>query len=179
MIRTLGRTLLLSSVAVLALQGSAAQEGTAAEREQETVRIRNFQARRKAHLGNIPDFQKKLNETIDYDLPVDTTLDKALDGLLTQVGIPWAVNDAAFGPDNKDVVKKTPVEKIDKLRGMTRATILKKLLAKIPNDSGKTTPTSILRPDRLEITTRDAMMQEFYPGRLFFSHLPVVGLRRL
>jgi hypothetical protein len=152
MIRTLGRTLLLSAVAVVALHSSASADEVDS-------------------LGRIPEFQKLLNTTISYELPVDATLDKALDDLLKQNKIPYVVNDAAFGPDNRDIVNKTPVEKIDKLNGLTRASVLKKLLAKIPNDGGKTSPTYILRPDHLEITTRDAMMREFYPGR-YDSHLP-------
>ncbi len=156
MIRTLGRTLLLSAAALMLLYNSARAEEVDS-------------------LGRIPEFQKLLNTTISYELPIDATLDKALDDLLKQNKIPYVVNDAAFdaafGPDNRDVVNRTPVEKIDKLSGLTRASILKKLLGKIPNDGGKTSPTYILRPDHLEITTRDAMMREFYPGR-YDSHLP-------
>jgi RNA polymerase sigma factor (sigma-70 family) len=125
------------------------------------------------------DIQKKLSETINFELAVDTTLDKALDELLTtRRGIPWTVNDAAFGPDNKDVVKKTPVEKMDPITGVTVATVLNRLLAKIPNDSGKTSPTYVIRPDRVEITTRDAYQRESYPNWKFsdelldYLHLP-------
>jgi hypothetical protein len=152
MIRILGRTLLLSAVAVLTLHSTA---GGAEEKA----------------LSSTPDIQKNLNEPIKYELAVDTTLDKALNELLTRNGIRWSVNDAAFGPDNKDIVKKTPVEKIDPIDGVTSATVLKRLLAKIPNDSGKTAPTYVLRPGHVEITTRDALAREFYPGRLD-SRLP-------
>jgi hypothetical protein len=145
MIRTFGRTLLMSAVALMALHSCA-------------------NAQEESPLGHILEFQKNLNKPIQYELAVDTTLDKALDELLKQNGIPYAVNDAAFGPDNKDVLKKTTIEKIDKQSGVTRATILKNLLDKIPNDSGKSTPAYILRPDHLEITTRGALMEEFYPG---------------
>lgn len=112
-------------------------------------------------------------------MAVDTTLDKALDELLTaHSGIPWTVNDAAFGPDNKDMVKRTPVEKIDPIKGVTVATVLNRLLAKIPNDSGKASPTYIIRPDSVEITTREAYQRESYPNRkisdmqLDYLHLP-------
>jgi hypothetical protein len=119
------------------------------------------------------DIRKKLSETINFELAVDTTLDKALDELLTtRRGIPWTVNDAAFGPDNKDGVKKTPVEKIDPITGVTVATVLNRLLAKIPNDSGKSAPMYLIRPDRLEITTRDAYLVESYPNRNSLLPLP-------
>jgi hypothetical protein len=146
MIRILGRMLLLSAVAVVAMHSSAGAEEVDS-------------------LGRIPEFQKLLNTPISYQIAIDVTLDKALDELLTPKGIPYVVDDVAFGPDNKDVIKKTLVEKIDKLEGVTRATLLKKLLARIPNDSGATTPTYILRPDHLEITTREALLKEFYPNR--------------
>jgi RNA polymerase sigma factor (sigma-70 family) len=119
------------------------------------------------------DIRKKLSETINYELAVDTTLDKALDELLTTSrGIPWTVNDAAFGPDNKDIVKRTTVEKIDPITGVTVATVLNRLLAKIPNDSGKSAPMYLIRPDRLEITTRDAYLVESYPNRNSLLPLP-------
>ena len=104
---------------------------------------------------------------------------RRLDALLTKErGISWTVNDAAFGPDNKDVVKKTPVDKIDSIKGVTVATVLKRLLAKIPNDSSKTSPTYIIRPDSVEITTRDSFQRESYPNQkisdlpLDYLHLP-------
>jgi hypothetical protein len=145
MIRTFCRTLVLSAVALVALHNCA-------------------NAEEESPLGRILEFQKNLNTPITYELSVDTTLDKALDELLATRGIPYVVNDAAFGPDNKDVLKKTAVEKMEKQTGVTRATILKNLVGKIPNDSGKMTPTFVLRPDHLEITTRGTLMEEFYPG---------------
>jgi hypothetical protein len=145
MTRIVGRMLLLSAVAVLVLHGGArAEEGNP--------------------LGRIPEFQKLLNTPTSYQIAIDVTLDKALDELLKHNGIPYAVNDAAFGPDNKDIMKKTAVEKMDKQEGVTRATILKNLLGKIPNDAGKMTPTYVLRPDHLEITTKGALMEELYPN---------------
>jgi tetratricopeptide (TPR) repeat protein len=111
-------------------------------------------------VGRALEFQKMLNQTITYELPIDVTLDKALNELLTRVKIPWTVNDAAFGPENKNIIKTTQVEKIDKLEGVTRATVLKRLLAKIPNDSGKTSPTYLIRPDSVEITTTDAATRD-------------------
>jgi hypothetical protein len=152
MIRTLGRTLLLSAVAVLTLHSTA---GGAEDKA----------------LNSTPDIQKKLSEPIKFELAVDTTLDKALDELLTRNGIPWSVNDAAFGPDNKDIVKKTTVEKFEERAYATSASILQGLLEKIPNDSGKTAPTFVLRTGHVEITTRDAVAREFCPGRLD-SRLP-------
>jgi hypothetical protein len=172
MTRTIGRTLLLSAVAVLMLHcGARAEEESAANREKNAVQLRRAIAQEASALGRIPEFQKELNNQIKYELAVDIPLDKALDELLTQHGILYVVNEAAFGPDNKDVLKKTMVETIDPVEGLTRADILKRLIGKIPNDGDKTAPTYVLRPRHLEITTRGAMMHEFYPGRLY-AHLP-------
>src|SRR5947207_6437779 len=93
---------------------------------------------------------------------VQTTLAKLLDELLTRQVIPWSINEAAFvaAQQDKDVVKKTEVEKIDKLTGVTRATVLKRLLAKIANDGGKGTPTYLIRPDTVEVTTTDAAVRD-------------------
>jgi hypothetical protein len=166
MIRTLGRTLLLSAMALVTLHSSAgAQEESPANREQNARALRSARAQEESALGRIPDFQKLLNQQIDYELPPQTTtLDKSLDELLVKHGVPYTVNEAAFGSDIKDTLKNTALEKMDKRIGVTRTTILKNLLGKIPNDGGKMTPTYVLRPDHLEITTRGALMEEFYPG---------------
>jgi hypothetical protein len=150
MTRTLGRMLLLSAVAVVMLHGrcGAAPAPPAAGEE--------------SSMGRILEFQKKLNERITYELFVEITVDKALDELLTRQGIPWSVNtdafQAAMQPD--DLIKKTKIDKIDKMEGATRATVLKKLLGKIANDGGKGTPTYIIRRDSVEITTVGARVSE-------------------
>ncbi len=99
---------------------------------------------------------------------MQTTLDQALNELLTRQGIPWTVNEAAFvaAQQDKDVVQKTQIDKIDEMNDVTRATVLKRLLAKIPSDGGKGTPTYLIRPDSIEITTTDAAVKDKVVRRL-------------
>ena len=85
MIRTVGRMLLVSAVAVVMLHGRAGAAASAP-----------LAAAEESSMGRILEFQKKLHERIDYELLVRTTLDKALHELLTQNGIPWTVNVNAF-----------------------------------------------------------------------------------
>jgi hypothetical protein len=158
MTRTLGRMLLLSAVAVVMLDGRCGAAAPAPPAVQE-----------ESSMGRILEFQQKLNERIDYELLVQSTLDKALDQLLTRQGIPYEVNTSAFvaAQQDRDVVKKTEIEKIDKMEGVTRATVLKKLLAIIVNDGGKYTPTYILRRDHVEITNVGAVINETRALRSF------------
>jgi hypothetical protein len=157
MIRTFGRMLLLSAVAVFLLHGRADAAAPAPPVADEA-----------SSLGRILEFQKKLNERIDYELLVQSTLDKTLDMLLTRQGIPYEVNKSAFvaAQLDKDVVNKLEIEKIDKLAGVTRVSVLKKLLAQIPNEGGKGMPTFILRRDHVEITTADAVIVETRAARV-------------
>lgn len=113
-------------------------------------------------LGRMLELQKKLNEKIDFQIVQEANLDKVLDSLLAEANIPWTENEAAFKAANidPDVIKKTPVEKMEKMTQVTRATVLKRLLAKIPNDGGKGAPTYVLRRDCLEITIEGAKLRE-------------------
>ena len=154
MTRTLGRMAVLSAVAVLCFTvGPARAAGAPAPAT----------ADEESSLGRILEFQAKLNERIDYELLVPTTLDKALDELLlANRHIPWSINRAAFtaAQQDRDVIKKTEIEKIAKMTGVTRATVLKRLLATIPNDGHKGAPTYVLRRDGVEITTEWAKVRE-------------------
>jgi hypothetical protein len=147
--------LVLSAVAAVLLHGRAGAAAPAPPAADESP------------LGRIPEIQKKLNERIDYELVVTTTLDKVLDSFLRDGSIAWTVNEAALKAANlnPDVVRKTEIEKLDKMTGVTRATVLKRLLAKIPSDNGKGTPTYILRRDCLEITTEWAKVKEAQGAR--------------
>ena len=144
MTRTLGRMLLVSAVAAVMLHGKAvAQEETS--------------------LGRILEYQKKLNdEAIDYENPDSTTLHDALNDLLTRQGIPWTVNETALvaSQQDKDVIQKTEIGKIDRRSRVTRATILKYLLERMPNDGGPGRPTYVLRRSGVEITTVGAKIAE-------------------
>ena len=74
-------------------------------------------------IGRALEYQKKLNERIDYELLVQTTLDKVLDELLTRQGIPWTVNEAAFvaAHAGQGPRRKTEVDKIDKMERASAA----------------------------------------------------------
>ena len=113
-------------------------------------------------IGRALEFQKKMSERIDYELLVQTTLDKVLNELLDRQGIPYTVNEPAFvhAMQDKDVVKKTEVDKIDKMTQVTRATVLKKLLALVPASDSKGVATYLIRPDSVEITTTEAAVAD-------------------
>ena len=85
-----------------------------------------------------------------------------LDELLDRQGIPYTINEAAFvhAMQDKDVVKKTEIDKIDKMTQVTRATVLKQLLAKVPAADSKGVATYLIRPDSLEITTTEAAVAD-------------------
>jgi len=138
-------------------------------------------ATRAAHL------QDRLNERIDYELLVQTTLDKALDEMLVHQGkLSWRINERAFAKAGlaKDYVRKAEIDKIDKLTGATRTEIVERLLAIAEPaankpDANKNKPDTIkvelayvIRPDGLEITTRKAYLEEFFPDRDDDSPLP-------
>jgi len=113
-------------------------------------------------IGRALEFQKKLNARIDYELPIQTTLGKALDELLNRQDIPFTVNEAAFvhAMQDKDIIKKTDVDKIDPEKQVTRATVLKQLLSKVAASDSKGVATYLIRPDSVEITTTEAAVAE-------------------
>ncbi len=113
-------------------------------------------------IGRALEFQKKLNQRIDYELPIQTKLGKALDELLNRQGIPFTVNEAAFvhAMQDKDVVKNADVDKIDPEKQITRATVLKQLLSKVPASDSKGVATYLIRPDSVEITTTEAAVAD-------------------
>ena len=114
-------------------------------------------------IGRALDYQKKLNERIPkYELLVQTTLDKAIFELLShQANIPVTYNDAAFvhAMQDKDLIKKTEIDKIEPMIDVTRATVLKVLLSKAGGE-GTGVPTYLIRPDSLEITTTEAAVAD-------------------
>ena len=118
--RTLGRMLLLSAVAVVTIHGTAGVQ-------------------EESSLGRILEFQKKLNEKVDYEMPIQTTVAKALDDLLTKADIPYTVNEVAFvhAMQDKNVVKTADVGPIDPMKQVTRAAVLKMLLEQIPASDEK------------------------------------------
>ena len=107
MIRTMGRMLLVSAVALVMVHGRAGAAPAPADEE--------------SSMGRILEFQKKLNERIDYSLLVQTTLDKALDELLGHEHIPWTDNKAAFVGAQQDpqLIYKTEINRIGPFTAVT------------------------------------------------------------
>jgi RNA polymerase sigma factor (sigma-70 family) len=122
------------------------------------------------------DIRKKLDVPIKYEMAIDATLDKALDELLTRSDIPWKVNAPAFikqGQDG-DFISKAPVKKVDRLEGVPRRALVELLISKIESKSDDGQAVCVVRPDCVEITTRRAYLDEFYPGRKDFNLPPLV-----
>jgi RNA polymerase sigma factor (sigma-70 family) len=120
--------------------------------------------------------REKLSEPINYELPIDTTLDNALVELLTRNKISWKVNTPAFVKqgDDPNVVSKTQIAKIDKLEGVSRRMIMEHLISNIESKSGDGKAVGVIRPYGVEITTRRAYLDEFFPGRKDLNLPPLV-----
>jgi hypothetical protein len=117
--------------------------------------------------GEALEFQKKLGERLpSYSVKAQTTLDRVLDDLLGNNGIPFTVNEEAFaaaGYDKPaDMLASTAIDPFE-TTNLRRATVLKRLLGKIPSTSEKGAAIFVLRRDALEITTREAYQKEFFP----------------
>jgi hypothetical protein len=117
----------------------------------------------KGAVGRAVEFQAKLAEKIDFEVDNTSSLADALDKLLDKRGMPFTVDDEAFiaaGVD-KDVLKGVQADPL-RMAKVSRAAVLKKLLAKVPATSPKGLATYVLRRDRIEITTREAFNKEFF-----------------
>jgi hypothetical protein len=117
--------------------------------------------------SQVMQLHKKLSERIDYELLVPTALHVALDQLLSRQGIPWSFNEAALVASltDTDTAEKVEIQKIERMTGAARSTVLKRLLDKVQLESGQVTLTYVVRRDGVEITTEKAFRAEFYPDR--------------
>jgi len=121
------------------------------------------------------DIRKNLDELIDYELTIDITLDKALDELLTRSDIPWKISAPAWDKQSESgEIHKTTIEKIAPLHAVPRRQVIELLLAKYPTDSADNQLRYVIRPDGVEITTRRAYLNEFFPGRKATNPSPLV-----
>ena len=122
------------------------------------------------------DIRKQLDEPIKYELAIELSLDKALDELLVRIGIPWKMNASAFAKQGggPDIVAKTTVAKISPVEGLSRQAILERLLSNIASKSDDGQAVAVVRPGVVQITTRRAYLDEFYPGRKDFNLPPLV-----
>jgi hypothetical protein len=120
--------------------------------------------------------REKLNERISYQLAIDITLDMALDELLTRNKISWKVNTPAFVKqgDDPNVIRKTQIEKTDLLEGVSRRMIMEHLISNMESKSDDGKAVGVIRPYGVEITTRRAYLDEFFPGRKDLNLPPLV-----
>jgi hypothetical protein len=115
--------------------------------------------------GQALEYQKKLAERIPtYGIKIQTTLDRALEDVLH--GVPYIVNELAFGKTGVDkpgdILKTTQVDPFE-INNVSRATILKRLLTRVPSTAEKGVATYVIRRDSIEITTWEAYQSEFFP----------------
>jgi hypothetical protein len=94
-----------------------------------------------------------------------TTLAEALDQLAKRYNLTFDVNEKAFRADDlEDALKVMIAENnpIPPLPNATLATVLRKILSRVPAKSGA---VYVIRRDHIEITTEAALRQEFYADR--------------
>ncbi len=104
-----------------------------------------------------------------FDDPA-SPLDDALDYLTRVYGVTFEVNERAFRDEQVEDVSKKPVGGIPRLPAASLDRVLRKVLAKLPVQSGA---VYMLRADHIEITTRRMQIDEvwgLYPG----PYLPLV-----
>lgn len=111
--------------------------------------------------GEDPRLRHGLMVTIDYTGIDDAraTLSDALDQLSTRFNLTFDINEKAFEMDNLKDVARTPVADPTPLPPMnaTLATVLRKILHRVPATSGT---TYLIRRDRIEITTETFVRAE-------------------
>jgi hypothetical protein len=117
--------------------------------------------------GEALEYQKKLGERVPtYGVKIQTTLDRVLDDLLKNQGVQYTLNEEAFRSAGVDqpatLLKQTTIDPFE-TTNLRRRAILKQLMARIPCTMDKTAAIFVLRPDAVEITTREAYQKEFFP----------------
>jgi hypothetical protein len=117
----------------------------------------------------------RLLRAVKFDGIVDgrATLGDTLDRLAKQYDLTFDVNEKAFTEDSVQDVLKTDITQpgpLPPMKNVRLATVLRKVLSRVPAGSGA---TWTLRDDRIEITTGQAQIAEVwgdYPG----PYLPLV-----
>jgi len=93
----------------------------------------------------------------------DVKIDDIFRYLERAYGIPFDVNAKAFKEDGVDEVLARPIgREIPKMNNVPLNTLLRKILDRVPVESGA---TWCVRGDAVEVTTMPAYHAEFYPGR--------------
>jgi hypothetical protein len=118
----------------------------------------------------------KLHERVKFsglDADPKETLQESLDRLADIYGLRFDVNEAAFKAESVADVLATPVleKPMPAMKEVRLGDLVSKVLARLPVPSGA---VSVLRPDHIEITTGNAVRNEFwgpnYPG----PYLPLI-----
>ncbi len=117
----------------------------------------------------------KLSRHVKFEGFTDAgmTLAQALDQLAKQFDLTFDVNEKAFTTENVADVGKTEITQMGPLPAMKNVrldTVLRKVLARVPVESGA---TWTLREDRIEITTHQAQVAEVW-GEYTGPFLPLV-----
>jgi hypothetical protein len=119
--------------------------------------------------------QKQLRNQVKFPGIADpnTTLDDALAMINERYCLKVEVNDRAFQDDGVQEVRKAEIATPNPIAPgtCTLDTVLKKLAARIPSTSP---PVYVIRRDHVELTTQDALKQEFYPQRAENDHPQLV-----
>jgi hypothetical protein len=114
------------------------------------------------------ELRHKLSEPVNYGGIEDAraSLNDALDDLCRRYGLTFDINEKAFEMDNvKDLGRVLIAEKggpLPALRNTALKRILRKILERVPADSGA---TYLIRNDVIEITTVEAIRKEFFADR--------------
>jgi hypothetical protein len=119
----------------------------------------------------------RLKQPVDFkgiDADPKMTLEEALDLLAKEYGLKFDVNEAAFkGEQAEDVLSKPVVEQsIRKMSHVPLAAVLRKVLARVPSESGA---TYILRDGTVEITTHASVIKEIWGDAYSGPYLPLVN----
>jgi hypothetical protein len=111
--------------------------------------------------GNQPNPANVLKQTINYDGTEDprVTLGDLLEQLSKRYGLTFDINEKAFEMDQLKDVARTLVADPTPIPPMrtTFATVLRKVLRRVPAESGA---TFLIRRDHIEITTESAVRAE-------------------
>jgi hypothetical protein len=113
----------------------------------------------------------------NYELTNKTTLEKALDAELTQKAISWRVNDLAFAKQGEDAssIHNAPIGGVGELHDVTIKDVMELLISRIESKSDDGKAVAVVRPDGVEITTKRAYLDEFFPGRKATNLPPLVN----
>ncbi len=106
-----------------------------------------------------------------YDDP-KLTLGEALDHLSKMYGVPIELNEEAFRQEQVNAADRLPVaeQPIPKLGSASLDRVLRKVLSRISVPGGA---AYMVRPDRIEVTTRGAQVSEVW-GKYEGPYLPLV-----